>query len=71
MNLLIDFIAEEHYKWVFSGVGVAFITFIGFVIKLWIGKNKSQIQKIKNNSTGIQVGGDSTININTPNVKKE
>jgi len=61
----------ENIKWIFSGIGV-FI--IGLVINIIIKKfknNNSQKQNVKDNSTGIQVGGNFTINEKESERKKK
>ncbi|MCT4636223.1 MAG: hypothetical protein N4A72_00810 [Bacteroidales bacterium] len=54
MNDVIKFFIEEK-EWVFSGIG---ISVLGFIFNRGRKKYVKQKQKINNNSTGIQVGGD-------------
>ena len=71
MDILYNFF-EKHYPWIFSGIGVAAIAgFLGIFIRLLRKKNQNQYQKIGNNSTGIQVGGDYSINIQSEKSNKD
>ena len=49
-------------EWIFSGIGVVFITFLIALIRYFMRKNKpektDQIQIISGGSTGFQIGGN-------------
>jgi hypothetical protein len=49
----------ENKEWVFSGIGVFIISFIATLILK--SRYNKQSQKLGNQSTGIQVGGDISI----------
>lgn len=58
MKTIIDWITNNK-EWIFSGLG---ISVLGLLIKIFTKiTNNKNIQKIKNNSNGIQIGGNLNI----------
>lgn len=56
---IIDFF-KQNYHWIFSGIGI-------FVIGLFLKRKFSISQNIKEKSSGLQAGGNISININNNN----
>jgi hypothetical protein len=54
----------KSYEWVFSGIGVAVITFL--INKIFKKKNSNTNNSISRNSMGIQAGRDIDLKINQP-----
>jgi plastocyanin domain-containing protein len=48
----------NNMEWVFSGIGVAIISLIGWLVKNKSNKSTKMKQKSGNNSTNIQIKGD-------------
>lgn len=55
VNIMLEWISNNK-EWVFSGVGLFIISTLVALFKKQ--KNDKQIQKVRDNSTAIQVGGD-------------
>lgn len=50
---------KENADWFFSGVGVALLSCIGFILRRFLSSSEaSQSQKVSNNSHAIQAGRD-------------